>query len=180
MRDRPLILGVLALLLVILAAPFWYGVLAHTDAAAPVIPPAKGAHCVRPRKWMLENHMKLLMQVRYEVVHEGIAPKDETLPACMSCHVSKLADGKYPSVRSKKFFCTACHDYVGVRVDCFSCHTNRPGGNGEAVAEGQQGLSQAGKRLLLAVAGASGKVPVVPRPVQGVASAAPEASGRSP
>lgn len=126
MRDRPIILGALALLLVILTAPFWHGALAHTRGASPAIPAAKGAHCVRPRQWMIKNHMKLLMQLRYEAVHEGIRYKGESLPGCMNCHVSRLANGKYPSVTSKKFFCNACHDYVGVRIDCFSCHSNRP------------------------------------------------------
>ncbi len=126
MRDRPVILGVLALLLVILAAPFWHGALAQTHGASPAVPPAKGAHCVRPVAWMIKNHMKLLMQLRYEAVHEGIRHRQESLPGCMNCHVSRLPDGKYPSVTSRKFFCNACHEYVGVRIDCFSCHTNRP------------------------------------------------------
>jgi hypothetical protein len=126
MRDRPVILGALALLLVILSAPFWRGALAQTHGASPVIPAAKGAHCVRPVAWMRKNHMKLLMRLRYEAVHEGIRHKEESLPGCMNCHVSRLADGKYPSVTSRKFFCNACHDYVGVRIDCFSCHSNRP------------------------------------------------------
>ncbi|MBU6445283.1 MAG: hypothetical protein KGR48_15360, partial [Alphaproteobacteria bacterium] len=96
MRDRPLIFGALALLLVVLTAPFWHGALADTQVA-PAIPAAKGTHCVRPAAWMRKNHMKLLMQVRYEAVHEGIRNKDESLPGCLSCHVSKLADGSYPA-----------------------------------------------------------------------------------
>lgn len=108
-----------------------FGLVAALPAVAgrvpmPKIPPAKGAHCVRPVAWMLKNHMKLLMQLRYQAVHEGIRHRRESLPGCMNCHVSKLADGRYPSVNSPKFFCNACHDYVGVRIDCFSCHTNRP------------------------------------------------------
>ena len=94
----------------------------------PAIPAAKGTHCVRPVVWMRQNHMTLLMQVRYEAVHEGIRNKDESLPGCLSCHVSKLADGSYPAATSKKFFCNACHAYAGVSIDCFSCHTSRPDG----------------------------------------------------
>lgn len=110
----------------------------------PDIPKAKGLHCVRNTEWMRRNHMKLLMHERYLVVHKGIRNEQETLPGCMSCHVRRLPDGHYPSVTSKKFFCNSCHTYVGVRIDCFSCHTNRPGpalpsvaaDNGMAVAEG--------------------------------------------
>ncbi len=101
----------------------------------PKIPAAKGAHCVRPTQWMIKNHMKLLMQLRYEAVHEGIRHKAESLPGCINCHVSRLPDGKYPSVTSRKFFCNACHEYVGVRIDCFECHTNRPQTDGAVVAE---------------------------------------------
>lgn len=92
----------------------------------PKIPAAKGAHCVRPTQWMRKNHMKLLMQLRYEAVHEGIRHKRESLPGCIACHVSRLPDGKYPSASSKEFFCNACHEYVGTRIDCFSCHSSRP------------------------------------------------------
>ena len=92
----------------------------------PVIPAAKGTHCVRPVAWMRKNHMRLLMQVRDAAVHEGIRNKDESLPGCLNCHVSKLADGSYPAATSPKFFCNACHAYAGVSIDCFSCHTSRP------------------------------------------------------
>lgn len=161
MRDRPLILGALALLLVILAAPFWHGVLAHTGGDSPAIPPAKGAHCVRPTQWMIKNHMKLLMRVRYEAVHEGIRHKDESLTGCMNCHVSRLADGKYPSVTSKKFFCNACHEYAGVHIDCFSCHTNRPQTGGETLAQagGEPLLSAHEMRAAEAVPRQRGSVP---------------------
>lgn len=157
MRDRPMILGGLALLLVMLTAPFWHGALARTGGALPAIPAAKGAHCVRPVQWMRRNHMKLLMQVRYQAVHEGIRNRRDSLPGCMSCHVSKLADGKYPSVTSGKFFCNACHEYVGVRIDCFSCHSNRPDSGGETVA-------QAGGQSLLAAPAALHDSTMAPSP----------------
>ena len=134
MRDRPLILGALALVLVLLTAPLWRGALAHSGGASPWIPPAKGAHCVRPVAWMRMNHMKLLMQLRDQAVHEGIRNRQESLPGCIGCHVSRLADGSYPSATSRKFFCNACHEYVGVRIDCFSCHSSRPQTDGATVA----------------------------------------------
>ena len=113
----------------------------------PRIPPAKGAHCVRPVAWMRRNHMKLLMQLRYAAVHEGIRHQRESLPGCMNCHVSKLADGRYPSVNSPKFFCNACHDYVGVRIDCFSCHTNRPDAAFASVAQADEESMSAARVL---------------------------------
>ena len=92
----------------------------------PQIPAAKGAHCVRPTEWMRKNHMTLLMQLRYEAVHDGIRHKHESLPGCIGCHVSRLANGTYPSASSRAFFCNACHRYVGVSIDCFACHSSRP------------------------------------------------------
>ncbi len=97
-------------------------------ASQPAVPKAKGIHCVRDTEWMRRNHMELLVRERDETVHQGIRNKQETLPGCMSCHVSRLPDGHFPSVASKKFFCNSCHTYVGVKIDCFSCHTNRPDG----------------------------------------------------
>ena len=136
MRDRWPVLAALAILIGCLTAPVWYGALVNAGHAAPIIPAAKGAHCVRPVAWMRKNHMTLLMRVRYEAVHEGIRNQDESLPGCLSCHVSKLADGTYPAATSKKFFCNACHAYTGVSIDCFSCHNSRPdGGDAEAAVK---------------------------------------------
>ncbi len=135
----------------------------------PRIPAAKGAHCVRPTEWMRKNHMKLLMQLRDEAVHEGIRHKRESLPGCIACHVSRLADGKYPSVKSGKFFCNACHQYVGTRIDCFSCHTNRPDVAYEiadgvrrsppAVPAGQRGGTAAWARAVAMVAASAASAP---------------------
>ncbi|HUY84527.1 MAG TPA: hypothetical protein VMU86_08115 [Steroidobacteraceae bacterium] len=118
-RSIPSLL--IALLALIAAVPAVAG-----RVPRPEIPAAKGAHCVRSTEWMRRNHMQLLMQLRYEAVHEGIRHVRESLPGCMSCHVSRLANGTYPPVTSPRFFCNACHRYVGVSIDCFSCHTNRP------------------------------------------------------
>lgn len=140
----------------------------------PKIPAAKGAHCVRPREWMRKNHMTLLMQLRYAAVHEGIRHGRESLPGCMNCHVSRLANGKYPSVRSRKFFCNACHSYVGVRIDCFSCHSNRPDAAERSAAETRRRVSRAhGPGREAAALGPPASVP-------STVSAAPEVPGRAP
>ncbi len=114
------------------------------DVPMPVIPAAKGVHCVRPVAWMRQNHMRLLMQLRDAAVHEGIRNRQESLPGCLTCHVSKLADGTYPSATSPKFFCNACHSYAGVSIDCFSCHANRPDEGMKAAEAGTAPLFAAG------------------------------------
>ncbi len=127
MRDRLLIYAGLAVFVGLLTFPIWRAALANATADGPVLQmPAGRTHCVRDTAWMRRNHMKLLMHVRDDVVYQGVRHKDETLPGCMNCHVSRLADGSYPSVTSPKFFCNSCHGYAGVKTDCFSCHTNRP------------------------------------------------------
>lgn len=172
MRDRPVILAGLVLLMALLTAPFWHGLMARTGGASPRIPAAEGRHCVRPAAWMRRYHMKLLMQVRYEAVHEGIRNRQESLRGCMSCHVSKMADGRYPSVTSRKFFCNACHEYVGVRIDCFSCHSNRPDSGSGTVA-------RSGVEAFLASPAAIRHLAVAPPwPVANVPSAA--LPGRAP
>lgn len=127
MRDRVLIYAGLVVLLGLLTWPSWQGLTARAAVRAPA--PAvrtEQKHCIRDTEWMRHNHMKLLMHVRDDVVHRGIRNPDETLPGCMNCHLTRLADGSYPSVSSPQFFCNGCHSYAGVETDCFSCHSNRP------------------------------------------------------
>jgi hypothetical protein len=130
MRDRLLIGAGLAVFVGLFTLPVWRPLLANATPSSPTLPlPARQAgpsHCVRDTAWMRRNHMKLLMQVRDDVVHRGIRNRDETLPGCLNCHVSRLADRSFPAASSPKFFCNSCHNYVGVKTDCFSCHANRP------------------------------------------------------
>jgi hypothetical protein len=127
MRDRVLIFAGLAVLVGLLAWPSWQGLSAHAAASAPAPAVRAGlTHCIRDTAWMRRNHMQLLMHARDAVVHRGVRDPDETLPGCMNCHLTRLADGSYPSVSSPQFFCNSCHSYAGVQTDCFSCHSNRP------------------------------------------------------
>ena len=127
MRERLLILAGLAVLVGLLTWPSWQGLAARTAARAPAPVVRAGLeHCIRDTAWMRRNHMKLLMHSRDAVVHQGIRNPQETLPGCMNCHLTRLADGSYPGVSSPQFFCTGCHSYAGVKTDCFDCHSNRP------------------------------------------------------
>lgn len=127
MRDRLFIFSGLVLLIALLTYPVWYAALANATANGPALQlPAGQTNCIRDTEWMRHNHMKLLMHERNEVVHQGVRKAGTSLPDCMNCHVSRQADGSYPSVSSKQFFCNNCHSYAGVKIDCFSCHTNRP------------------------------------------------------
>ena len=127
MRERLLILAGLAVLVGLLTWPSWQGLAAREAASAPQPAVRAGlAHCIRDTAWMRRNHMQLLMHGRDAVVHQGIRNPEETLPGCMNCHLTRLADGSYPAVSSPQFFCNGCHRYAGVQTDCFGCHSNRP------------------------------------------------------
>lgn len=98
----------------------------NSDVPLPVLPKAKGKHCVMPTEWMRKNHMKLLYHERWMTVHEGVIIKGRSMENCISCHVQREADGQWPKPTSKKFFCEACHAYTGVKIDCFECHASHP------------------------------------------------------
>ena len=127
MRDRLLIFAGLVVLVGLLTWPSWQGLLAREAASAPTPAVREGlTHCIRDTAWMRRHHMELLMHTRDDVVYRGIRDPNETIPGCMNCHLTRLADGSYPTVSSPQFFCNSCHSYAGVKTDCFSCHSNRP------------------------------------------------------
>ncbi len=83
--------------------------------------------CVEPTEWMKANHMYMLKNWRETVVRTGnrtwIASdgKEHTISltgTCLSCHSNKVD------------FCDQCHDYVGGKPDCWTCH-NEPEEEGD-------------------------------------------------
>lgn len=93
----------------------------------PQIPGAqKGESCVEPVDVMRRRHMDFLMHHRDATMHEGIRTRQYSLKECIECHVppepvSASAAGQ------EGHFCQNCHQYAGVRFDCFECHADRPG-----------------------------------------------------
>lgn len=96
------------------------------DVPKPVIPPAKGEHCVEPTDVIRKNHMKFLMHQRDDTVLRGIRTSKHSLVECINCHVQPDETGAYPDITSKEHFCNACHAYASVKVDCFQCHMSKP------------------------------------------------------
>jgi adenylosuccinate synthase len=99
-------------------------------AATPVpeIPATKGEQCVEPTADMRRNHMKYLLHQRDDTMHRGIRTKEHSLKECVECHVLPAEDGTYPRVTGKEHFCSACHSYAAVHIDCFECHSDLPEG----------------------------------------------------
>ena len=87
----------------------------------PVVNITQGDQCVEPEDVMRRNHMEFIMHQRDKTMHEGIRTTQYSLKNCVNCH----ADPKTNSVLGKDGFCSSCHQYAAVTIDCFSCHTDK-------------------------------------------------------
>jgi hypothetical protein len=106
-----------ALVAALLAA----AVLADTGRVAqPVIRIEKGEACVAPVEEMRRNHMKMLFHQRDRTMREGIRTTRFSLKGCVECHASTQTG----SVLGEEGFCSSCHAYASVRIDCFECHSS--------------------------------------------------------
>ncbi len=118
-----IILG-LGIFVVGVTFPIWYGTIKSTPAPVlsldtPVINSMQNKKCVEDTAFMRANHMKMLNDWRDESVREGrrtyTAKDGQTFEksltgTCIQCHTNK------------EQFCDRCHNYVGAKPTCFSCH----------------------------------------------------------
>lgn len=91
-----------------------------------VITPENVQQCVEPTDIMRRDHMKFLLQQRDTTVIDGIRTKKYSLTGCIDCHAQPTADGKIVRAGDPEYFCTTCHQYTSVKIDCFECHSDRP------------------------------------------------------
>ena len=96
------------------------------SAEAPVLAEPLGEQCVEPTQVMRERHWQFLLHHRDETVHRGIRTKRHSLKQCLECHVRPDEQGRYPRISEEQHFCSACHVYAAVKIDCFECHADRP------------------------------------------------------
>jgi len=101
------------------------------QAGEPVVPKASKKAtqeygCVAPVADMRKNHMKYILHQRNKTVHQGIRTKKNSLAECVNCHISAKPDGTYARFGDNKHFCSSCHNYVAVTIDCFECHRDTP------------------------------------------------------
>ena len=87
----------------------------------PAISTPEGKKCVEPTEVMRRDHMKFILHQRDDTVHQGIRTTKHSLKNCVNCH----ADEKTGSVLGEKGFCSSCHHYAAVHIDCFACHTDK-------------------------------------------------------
>jgi hypothetical protein len=90
---------------------------AHADA--PKIKIERGEACVAPTAEMRRDHMDMLLHQRDRTMRQGLREPRFSLKGCIDCHASQ----KTGSVLGKEGFCSSCHEYTAVKMDCFECHT---------------------------------------------------------
>jgi hypothetical protein len=81
----------------------------------------QGEKCVEPTDVMRRSHMDFILHQRDQTMHRGIRTSKHSLKNCVNCH----ADPVTGSVLGKEGFCSSCHHYAAVHIDCFSCHTDK-------------------------------------------------------
>jgi [DsrC]-trisulfide reductase subunit J len=109
-----------AALLVVLAAGLS---LAYARTDKPVVVIERPGQCVEATEVMRRDHMKFLLHQRDRTMREGIRTRQHSLAGCVECHASK----KTGSVLGEQGFCESCHRYASVKLDCFECHSAKPG-----------------------------------------------------
>jgi hypothetical protein len=102
------------------------GGLAAQEILFPVLPEAKGEQCVEPNEVMRREHFDYLKHTRDETMYKGVRSSKYSLQECISCHVLPDAEGKFVSHKSEKHFCSSCHAFAAVQIDCFECHRDSP------------------------------------------------------
>ncbi|RDH81084.1 MAG: hypothetical protein DIZ80_13275 [endosymbiont of Galathealinum brachiosum] len=92
---------------------------------APKVPhPTNGTtECVQPEDEMKKNHMNYILHQRDETMHNGIRTETYSLKKCINCHVPENSTARFGD---DKHFCSSCHNFTGVSIDCFQCHMDRP------------------------------------------------------
>jgi len=118
--------NILPLLKTLLIAVFLLSVApSNAEVPLPDIQTGEGS-CVEPVDIMRKDHKKFILHQRDATVYEGIRTSKYSLKQCVSCHATKDDKGEYVRADDPKYFCTACHEYTAVKIDCFQCHADTP------------------------------------------------------
>ena len=117
--------------LVILVGLAALPMLSTAGELGPVPPKAKmkasdKTECVEPIGDMRKNHMEFLKHKRDLTMREGVRTKTHSLTECIDCHVTPNDKGEFARIGDDKHFCSSCHNYAAVKVDCFDCHSDLP------------------------------------------------------
>ncbi len=105
---------------------------------------AKLSQCVEPTDFMRRDHMELIKHQRDETVRQGIRKTDHSLHGCIDCHAQLDKDGQPVPVNAPGQFCSGCHEYTAVQMNCFQCHATVPQGDSPAKTAGGLALPNGG------------------------------------
>ena len=92
----------------------------------PQIHEPEGKKCVQPEDEMRRNHMNYILHQRDETMYKGIRTEKYSLAKCIDCHVEPNDKGEIASHDDEEHFCSTCHTYASVQIDCFECHADKP------------------------------------------------------
>ena len=124
-------IGLYAAAFIIIAAALVAGTANAGESTVPVPHPAKaakGEKCVAPVGEMRRYHMKYLKHQRDETLRKGVRGNPYSLKKCVACHA--VEDKAAGGARTIEPFCSSCHEYAAVKIDCFSCHTGKADDDG--------------------------------------------------
>lgn len=102
------------------------------DSLLPSYPPAnasataEGRNCVEPKDVMRRQHFSFILHQRDETMHRGIRTKKHSLKHCVECHSAKDDSGAPVPINAEGQFCSSCHEFAAVTIDCFECHATVP------------------------------------------------------
>lgn len=121
MYDSGKIIAGLVVFGCLATSPIWYNALTGKTGYIPkpkIVTEKK--ECIEPKEYIRTRHKDVLEDWMESVVRKGIRTyvagdkKRYTMSltrTCMNCHSNKLDE-----------FCFQCHNYLGVRNDCWDCH----------------------------------------------------------
>jgi hypothetical protein len=119
---------------VALTALLWLGLAGTVQATGIgdfVVGSSKAAgleNCVEPTEYMRRNHMEVIRHQRDTTVYGGIRSTKHSLSGCVECHVGYDDKHQPVAIDDDDQFCSACHDYAAVTLNCFDCHATVPQG----------------------------------------------------
>jgi len=95
----------------------------------PNVPKATGEPHPEGNEFWRKNHADLLAHDRDLTVRDGNRNIEASLKSCVACHATATNEqGTILTAQSPSYFCSACHLYVAVKIDCFVCHRSTPDG----------------------------------------------------
>lgn len=106
------------------------------------IPRGKGDRCIEPVEIMRKQHMQFLFHDRDLTMREGDRTIRHSLIDCVECHAQANRRQEPIPINASGQFCSVCHEAVGVRIDCFSCHAAVPHASGSDFGSTQASLPE--------------------------------------